>query len=174
MFDFFQFLQAAIGAPTAKLFIVSGLVFLGVAIVGSITGRIQPGPIGRILGGLAGPLLIVVGLGLEMEMTMPSIEPAVAASVVATATPEPKLAATPKPSIFRVPPEVLDNDSVPWEDEDIPDEDLVDYSDLGPYGAADTFTAHLAALNARRQTNLDQLQRIQQEYDRKALGLIND
>ena len=66
MTDFFDFLSTALGAPTDKLFIVAGLLFLGVAVVGGVTGYIRPGPIGRIIGGLVGPLLIVVGIGMQL------------------------------------------------------------------------------------------------------------
>src|SRR5262245_6633003 len=67
--EFFELLKSALAAPTPKLFIVAGLLFLGVAILGNITGRIQPGPIGRILGGVVGPLLIVSGVTMEVAAT---------------------------------------------------------------------------------------------------------
>ena len=89
--EFFDLLRTAFGTPTAKLFIVAGLVFLGVAIVGNITGRIQPGALGRILGGLAGPMLIVGGLGLEM------------ASIRATTTQAQTVVATPAQTATRTP-----------------------------------------------------------------------
>jgi uncharacterized membrane protein YraQ (UPF0718 family) len=101
--EFFDLLRTALGAPTAKLFIVAGLVFLGVAIVGNITGRIQPGVIGRVLGGLIGPLLIVGGLGLElMSMRAAPVlaQPAVVSQVATpTSRPDPKsVAPTPRPA----------------------------------------------------------------------------
>jgi hypothetical protein len=93
MGEFFDFLSTALGAPTPKLFIVFGLLFLAVAVVGSITGRIQPGPVGRILGGLLGPLLIVGGLSMEMRPL--AVTPARAAPpVVIASTPQ----ATPVPT----------------------------------------------------------------------------
>jgi hypothetical protein len=99
MDGFFDFLRAAMGAPTAKLLIVFGLLFLGVAIVGSITGRIQPGPIGRILGGLVGPLLIVVGLGMEMSASLPPV----ADAAIVPATPVPTLVVVKTVPVRRTP-----------------------------------------------------------------------
>ena len=138
MTEFFQFLQTAIGAPTAKLLIVFGLLFLGVAIVGSITGRISPGPIGRILGGLTGPLLILVGLSMDMNMHLSHTHgreaPPAAAVISPSPVPTPKVTAspTPKPST----PTTVD--------------DLV----------------------ARRQSALDQLEQIQDKYDRTARAAV--
>jgi hypothetical protein len=84
------------------LFIVAGLVFLGVAIVGNITGRIQPGPIGRILGGVVGPLLIIGGLTMEvaaMRATPVRAQPAQTVTAVPSSTPtqRPLRTATPTP-----------------------------------------------------------------------------
>jgi hypothetical protein len=94
--ELFDFLSTALGAPTAKLFIVAGLVFLGVAIVGNITGRIQPGRVGRVLGGLIGPLLIVGGLTLELG-PRPAPRPA-PPQVTVTPTSKPTLRTTPIPT----------------------------------------------------------------------------
>jgi hypothetical protein len=87
--EFFDFLSTALGAPTAKLLIVAGLLFLGVAVVGNITGRIQPGALGRILGGFVGPLLIVGGLALELGAARNAAraQPAQVVTVVPSSTP---------------------------------------------------------------------------------------
>ena len=91
MAEFFEFLNAS-GTP--KLFIVFGLLFLGVAVVGSITGRIQPGPIGRVLGGVLGPVLIVGGLVLDggqlpMSVAQAAMPVAPVVATVGKATPVP-------------------------------------------------------------------------------------
>lgn len=88
MAEFSDLLTAALAAPTPKLFIVFGLLFLAVAVVGSITGRIRPGPAGRVLGGLLGPLLIVGGLTMDIR---PLPVPAVSAAVASVATSTPTL-----------------------------------------------------------------------------------
>ena len=124
MTDFFDFLSTALGAPTDKLFIVAGLLFLGVAVVGGVTGYIRPGPIGRIVGGLVGPLLIVVGIGLQLGGGLRQFQPNVGtlqmapivgasqpatltprvvvtptAGARSTATPFPRTTATPFPKV---------------------------------------------------------------------------
>ena len=46
----------------SNLLILAGIVFLGVAVVGQITGKIDPGPRGRIAAGIIGGILLVGGL----------------------------------------------------------------------------------------------------------------
>jgi hypothetical protein len=110
--EFFELLNTALAAPTARLFIVAGLVFLGVAIVGNITGRIQPGALGRILGGLVGPVLIFSGVTMELaSMRVASVQaqpaqvvaPAPTATPTATPTRPPARTATPTPRPSRTP-----------------------------------------------------------------------
>ena len=55
-------LKVLIESPVANLFIIAGLVFLGIAVVGNISGKIQPGTGGRILSGLVGVTLMGSGL----------------------------------------------------------------------------------------------------------------
>jgi hypothetical protein len=49
-------------APAANLCLVSGLVFLAIAVVGNISGKIQPGNPGRIASGVLGLLLLGYGI----------------------------------------------------------------------------------------------------------------
>jgi hypothetical protein len=159
MDGFFDFLRAAMGAPTAKLFIVFGLLFLGVAIVGSITGRIQPGPIGRILGGLVGPLLIVVGLGMEMSASLPpvadaamtSLTPVPTAIVVNTMSPKSTVKPNPTPIPTTVPASRTPTPTP---------------RTLGP--------KTLPTLTSRYENSLEELRNIRQIYDQKAIDLINN
>jgi hypothetical protein len=58
-----------ISASLANLFIVAGLIFLGISVVGNISGKIQPGKGGRILSGLLG--LAFLGVGIKMNFTGP-------------------------------------------------------------------------------------------------------
>ena len=51
-----------VDAPLANLLIVAGLAFLALAVVGKITGKIEPGRGGRIMAGLLGSALFVGGL----------------------------------------------------------------------------------------------------------------
>ncbi len=57
-------MEAIFQSPIANLFIIAGLAFLGVAVIGNISGKIQPDANGRILSGLLGFVLIGGGLWL--------------------------------------------------------------------------------------------------------------
>jgi hypothetical protein len=62
-----KIVQIIFASPVVNLFIVAGLVFVGIAIVGNISGKIQPGRTGRIVSGVFG--LILLGAGLAMYST---------------------------------------------------------------------------------------------------------
>ena len=47
------------------LFVLFGLAFLAVAVLGNISDKIQPGKEGRIVSGVLGPVLIIVGLWMH-------------------------------------------------------------------------------------------------------------
>ena len=51
-----------ISAPPARVLLVAGLAFLVIAIVGEISGRFDPGKIGRIASGVLGLVFVVVAL----------------------------------------------------------------------------------------------------------------
>jgi len=53
------------------LFVLCGLAFLAVAVLGNISGKIQPGKEGRIASGVLGPVLIIVGLWMHTGHTPP-------------------------------------------------------------------------------------------------------
>jgi hypothetical protein len=54
-------LEHLVDAPIANIFIVAGLIFLGIAAVGKIMGKIEPDRMGRIVCGLLGLTLLVGG-----------------------------------------------------------------------------------------------------------------
>lgn len=60
-----EFIKELLQARLDTLFVLAGLVFLGIAIVGNISGRIQPGKGGRIASAVVGPVLIIAGLWLH-------------------------------------------------------------------------------------------------------------
>jgi len=60
MLDFLKTLFTETSLDT--LFVIAGLAFLGIAVVGNVTGKITPGRGGRIASGLLGPVLIAIGL----------------------------------------------------------------------------------------------------------------
>lgn len=94
-----ELIKAVLAAPIANLFIVGGLVFLGIAVVGQISGKIEPGKTGRIASGVLGAIFLVVGLVIHLRPA-PTPPPApvllAATPVPPTNTPAP-LAATPVP-----------------------------------------------------------------------------
>jgi formylglycine-generating enzyme required for sulfatase activity len=55
-------IQQLINSPVSNLLVIAGLVFLGVAVVGNITGKIRPGKSGRIASGALGGILLTLGL----------------------------------------------------------------------------------------------------------------
>jgi hypothetical protein len=59
-----EILEPIFKSPIANLLIIAGLMFLGIAVVGNISGKIQPGTGGRVLSGLLG--LCLLGGGLVM------------------------------------------------------------------------------------------------------------
>jgi len=64
-----EILELILKSPVANLLIIAGLMFLGIAVVGNISGKIQPGTEGRLLSGLLG--LCLLGGGLAMYQTTP-------------------------------------------------------------------------------------------------------
>jgi hypothetical protein len=60
-------------AELDNLFVIAGLAFLGIAIVGKIIGKIDPGKSGRIAAGLIGPALIIVGLVMHETHVSPPL-----------------------------------------------------------------------------------------------------
>lgn len=57
-----EILELILKSPVANLLIIAGLVFLGIAVVGNVSGKIQPGTGGRLLSGLLGACLLSGGL----------------------------------------------------------------------------------------------------------------
>ncbi|MGA1863468.1 MAG: CARDB domain-containing protein [bacterium] len=57
-----DFINNIISAPIANLLIIAGIAFLGIAVVGKIVGKIEPGKIGRLVSGGIGIVLLVMGL----------------------------------------------------------------------------------------------------------------
>jgi len=62
-------LELILKSPIANLLIIAGLTFLGIAVIGNVSGKIQPGTGGRLLSGLLG--LSLLGGGLFMYGSTP-------------------------------------------------------------------------------------------------------
>ena len=65
MLDFLRTLFTE--ASFDNLFVIAGLAFLGIAVVGNVTGKITPGKGGRIASAIIGPILMAVGLAIHTE-----------------------------------------------------------------------------------------------------------
>lgn len=64
-------LKSVVTAPLPKLFIVGGLVFLGIAVVGKIRDKIDPGKWGRIASAVLGLVLVIAGLQMQRGAATP-------------------------------------------------------------------------------------------------------
>ena len=60
-------------APLATLSIVAGMLFLLIAVIGSISGKIEPGQKARIASGVVGFMFISPGLGMHWLEKTPGI-----------------------------------------------------------------------------------------------------
>jgi hypothetical protein len=54
-----------VDVPMMRMFVLAGIIFLLIAVLGKIEGKIEPGRIGRIGAALLGALLIVIGLIMQ-------------------------------------------------------------------------------------------------------------
>ena len=74
-------IDKALAAPTGSLLVIAGIVFLLIAVVGNISGKIEPGPTGRIAGGVIGLSLLIGGLTVfGTSRTTPPAQPTAPAS----------------------------------------------------------------------------------------------
>ena len=62
-----DFLKEALHAPLGTIFVLAGLAFVGIAIIGKISGKIEPDKFGRIAGGVVGAGLVIVGLFMHAQ-----------------------------------------------------------------------------------------------------------
>jgi hypothetical protein len=58
-----------VDVPMVRMFVVAGIIFLLIAVLGKIEGKIEPGRIGRIGAAILGAVLIVIGLLLQYGET---------------------------------------------------------------------------------------------------------
>ena len=54
-----------VDVPMMRMFVLAGIIFLLIAVLGKVEGKIEPGRIGRIGAALLGALLIVIGLIMQ-------------------------------------------------------------------------------------------------------------
>jgi len=82
-----KLVEAVFSAPTATLLVVAGLAFLAVAVVGNISGKISPGPQGRVAAGTIGALLLAGGIVMQQQTRPPQASPVREAQQAPLATP---------------------------------------------------------------------------------------
>jgi hypothetical protein len=58
-------LKSLIDAPISTVLVLAGIAFMAVAIIGGVTGKFEPGPIGRLGAAVAGTILLVFGLVVQ-------------------------------------------------------------------------------------------------------------
>src|SRR5512147_1513698 len=58
-----------VDVPMVRMFILAGIIFLVIAVLGKIEGKIEPGRIGRIGAAILGVVLILIGLALQFGET---------------------------------------------------------------------------------------------------------
>jgi hypothetical protein len=94
-----EIIRAVVSAPIANLVLLGGLIFVGIAIVGNISGKLELGRTGRLAAGVVGGLLLVVGLSMDREPSASTQNQLPSPNLVATPTqsltPSPSLPATP-------------------------------------------------------------------------------
>jgi hypothetical protein len=66
-----EFVKGVFAAPLATLFIVAGMIFLLIAVVGNISGKIEPGTKGRIISGILGLAFVLIGLAMHLTQKAP-------------------------------------------------------------------------------------------------------
>lgn len=54
-----------VDVPFARMFVLAGIIFLLVAVLGKVEGKIEPGHMGRIGASILGIVLMVVGIALQ-------------------------------------------------------------------------------------------------------------
>jgi LCCL domain len=62
-----EIVKGVFTAPLATVFVIAGVIFLFVAVVGNISGKIEPSTKGRVISGLLG--LVFISIGLAMHFT---------------------------------------------------------------------------------------------------------
>src|SRR3990172_5391397 len=54
-----------VDVPLTRMFVLAGVIFLLVAVLGRIEGKIEPGKLGRIGASVVGAILLLVGLAMH-------------------------------------------------------------------------------------------------------------
>ena len=60
-----EIIKGVFTAPLATVFVIAGIIFLLVAAVGNISGKIEPDVKGRVISGILGLAFIIIGLSMH-------------------------------------------------------------------------------------------------------------
>jgi hypothetical protein len=66
-----ELVKSVFTAPLATLFIIAGILFLLIAVIGNISGKIEPGEKARMVSGVIGLAFIVLGLTMHVFQKPP-------------------------------------------------------------------------------------------------------
>jgi hypothetical protein len=58
-----------VDVPMVRMFVLAGIIFLMIAVLGKIEGKIEPGPIGRVGAAVLGAVLIAIGIMMQYGET---------------------------------------------------------------------------------------------------------
>jgi hypothetical protein len=58
-----------VDVPVVRMFVLAGIFFLLIAVLGKIEGKIEPGSIGRIGAAILGVVLVVIGISMQYGET---------------------------------------------------------------------------------------------------------
>jgi hypothetical protein len=87
-----ELVKSIFTAPIATLFIVAGMLFLLIAIVGNISGKIEPGQKARVISGALGFGFLCLGLAMHWLQKEPG---RVESPVISTSRPKSEQSKTP-------------------------------------------------------------------------------
>jgi hypothetical protein len=68
-----EIVKGVFTAPLATVFVVAGMIFLLVAVVGNISGKIEPSAKGRVISGILGLAFIITGLAMHLTQKVPQM-----------------------------------------------------------------------------------------------------
>jgi hypothetical protein len=68
-----EIIKEVFTAPLATLFVIAGILFLFIAVVGNISGKIEPGERARIVSAVVGIAFIALGLAMHLLQKAPGV-----------------------------------------------------------------------------------------------------
>lgn len=83
-----------VDVPMVRMFVLAGIIFLMIAVLGKIEGKIEPGRMGRLGAAALGVILIVVGLVMQYSETH-DIRAQLPPNVIASLPPQSVVAVSP-------------------------------------------------------------------------------